>query len=218
MANLVSPGVQVSVIDESFYTPAEPGTTPMIFVITAQDKQNGSGTATAAGTTKAKAGTPYLITSQRELTETFGDPTFYTDSNNNPIHGGELNEYGLQAAYSLLGVSNRAFVVRADVDLGQLEASANAPAANPASGTYWFDTASSRFGIFQWNGSAATVTGGQSFTNKIPTVITSTTRLSSGLGSAPKTSVGSIGDYAITATDTNNDVYYKQYDLSLIHI
>ena len=70
MANLVSPGVQVSVIDESFYTPAEPGTTPMIFVITAQDKTNGSGTATASGTTKAKAGTPYLITSQRELTET----------------------------------------------------------------------------------------------------------------------------------------------------
>ena len=29
---IVSPGVQVSVIDESFYTPAEPGTVPMIFV------------------------------------------------------------------------------------------------------------------------------------------------------------------------------------------
>ena len=71
MANLVSPGVQVSVIDESFYTPAEPGTTPMIFVVSAQDKKNGAGTATAAGTTKAKAGTPYLITSQRDLTDTF---------------------------------------------------------------------------------------------------------------------------------------------------
>ena len=33
---LTSPGVQVSVIDESFYTPAEPGTVPMIFVATAQ--------------------------------------------------------------------------------------------------------------------------------------------------------------------------------------
>ena len=31
---LTSPGVQVSVIDESFYTPAEPGTTPLIFVAT----------------------------------------------------------------------------------------------------------------------------------------------------------------------------------------
>jgi len=43
MANLVSPGVQVQVIDESFYTPAEPGTVPMIFVVTAQDKTSSSG-------------------------------------------------------------------------------------------------------------------------------------------------------------------------------
>ena len=78
MANLVSPGVQVSVIDESFYTPAEPGTTPMIFVATAQDKANASGTGTARGTTKANAGVPFLLTSQRDLSETFGDPLFYT--------------------------------------------------------------------------------------------------------------------------------------------
>ena len=114
--------------------------------------------------------------------------------------------------------SNRVFVVRADVDLGQLEASATAPAANPVAGTYWFDTVNSKYGVFEWNGSAATVTGGQSFTNKIPTVITSTTQLSSGLGSAPKTSVGSIGDYAITATDTNNDMWYKQYDGSWVAV
>ena len=215
---IVSPGVQVSVIDESFYTPAEPGTVPMIFVATAQDKTSSTGTGTASGTTAANAGKVFLMTSQRELAETFGDPVFKTDTSNNPIHGGETNEFGLQAAYSYLGVANRAYVVRAGVDLGQLEASANAPAANPASGTYWFDTASSRYGIFEWNGSAATVTGGQSFTNKIPTVITSTTQLSSGLGSAPKTSVGSIGDYAITATDTNNDVYYKQYDGSWVAV
>ena len=215
---IVSPGVQVSVIDESFYTPAEPGTVPMIFVATAQDKTSSTGTGTASGTTAANAGKVFLMTSQRELAETFGDPAFKTDTSNNPIHGGETNEFGLQAAYSYLGVANRAYVVRAGVDLGQLEASANAPAANPASGTYWFDTASSRYGIFEWNGSAATVTGGQSFSNKIPTVITSTTQLSSGLGSAPKTSVGSIGDYAITATDTNNDVYYKQYDGSWVAV
>ena len=215
---IVSPGVQASVIDESFYTPAEPGTVPMIFVATAQDKTSSTGTGTASGTTAANAGKVFLMTSQRELAETFGDPAFKTDTSNNPIHGGETNEFGLQAAYSYLGVANRAYVVRADVDLGQLEATATAPAANPASGTYWFDTASSRYGIFEWNGSAATVTGGQSFTNKIPTVITSTTQLSAGLGSAPKTSVGSIGDYAITATDTNNDAYYKQYDGSWVSV
>jgi hypothetical protein len=210
MANLVSPGVQVSVIDESFYTPAEPGTTPMIFVATAQDKANASATGTARGTTKANAGVPFLLTSQRDLSETFGDPVFYTDSNNNPIHGGELNEYGLQAAYSYLGVSNRAWVVRADLDLGQLKATATAPSANPEDGTYWFDTQISRVGIFEWNGNAATSTGGQTFTVKTPTIITDKTKL---VGDAvtgnPKSSVGQIGDYTVVATTTINKVFYK---------
>ena len=210
MANLVSPGVQVSVIDESFYTPAEPGTTPMIFVATAQDKANASATGTARGTTKANAGVPFLLTSQRDLSETFGDPLFYTDNNNNPIHGSEINEYGLQAAYSYLGVSNRAFVVRADIDLNELQATATAPAADPADGTYWFDTQISRMGIFEWNGNAATATGGQTFTLKTPTVITDKTKLVGGqVTGAPLASVGQIGDYATVATTTINKTYYK---------
>ena len=206
---LVSPGVQVSVIDESFYTPAEPGTVPCIFIATAQDKTSSSGTGTAQGTTAANAGKVFLMTSQRELAETFGDPVFKTDASNNPIHGGETNEYGLQAAYSFLGVANRAFVVRANVDLGQLEATATAPAANPVAGTYWFDTVNSKYGVFEWNGSAATTTGGQSFTNQPVTVITDADQISANF---PKNSVGQAGDYAINATDTNNDLFYKKYD------
>ncbi len=209
---LVSPGVQVTVIDESFYTPAEPGTVPMIFIATAQDKANSAGTGTAEGTRVANAGKPYLVTSQRELSDTFGDAIFYTDSNNNPIHGGELNEYGLQAAYSFLGVSNRAYVVRANVDLDQLQASADAPAGTPAAGTYWFDTANSLFGIFEWNSNPVTSTGGQTFTNKVPTVITDVENLvGDTAGNAPKGAVGQIGDYAINATTTFNDLYYKNY-------
>ena len=211
---LVSPGVQVTVIDESFYTPAEPGTVPMIFITTAQDKANSSGTGIAQGTLAANAGKPYLITSQRDLSETFGDAVFYTDSNNNPIHGGELNEYGLQAAYSFLGVSNRAYVVRADVDLAELQRSADAPAGTPATGTYWFDTANTLFGIFEWNSNPITSTGGQTFTNKVPTVITLETvdqLVGETAGNAPKGSVGQIGDYLINATTTFNDLYYKNY-------
>ena len=203
---LVSPGVQVSVIDESFYTPAEPGTVPMIFVVSAQDKVNASGTGTATGTTSANAEKPYLVTSQRELVELFGDPTFYTDTNNNALHGNELNEYGLQAAYSYLGVANRAYVTRANLNTSELVATATAPAASPADGTYWFDTANSVFGIFEWNSAAATTTGGQSFSNKIPTVITDATKVT---GGTPKTSVGAVGDYAIVATTTLNKFFYK---------
>ena len=206
---LTSPGVQVSVVDESFYTPAEPGTVPLIFVASAENKTNGAGTGIAPGTTKAKAGIPYLLTSQRDLTETFGDPIFYTDASNNAIHAGELNEYGLQAAYSLLGVSNRAWVVRADVDLGQLQASADAPAGAPEDGAYWVDTASTAFGLFEWNGAAVTSTGGQAFGVKAPTVITDAAKVS---GGAPKGSVGAIGDYAVVAGQTTAyTIYYKNY-------
>ncbi len=203
---LVSPGVQVSVIDESFYTPAEPGTVPMIFVASAQDKTNSSGTGTAQGTLAANAGKVFLMTSQRELAETFGDPVFKTDANNNPIHGGETNEYGLQAAYSYLGVANRAFVVRADVDMGQLEASASVPSANPPAGTYWLDSSITAWGVMEWN-SASKVNGGQVFTSKTPIVVTSATDVDG--NNVPKTSIGQTGDYAIAATTTSNELFRK---------
>ena len=213
---LVSPGVQVSVIDESFYTPAEPGTLPMIFVASAANKSNGAGTGTAPGTLAANAGKPYLLTSQRDLADTFGDPVFKTDTNNNPIHGGELNEYGLQAAYSYLGIANRAYVVRADVDLAELEATSTAPAANPQDGTYWLDTSTTLWGIQEWNG-ASVLNSGQVFTNKVPYVITDTSETSNTgslstngfSGVIPASTVGAIGDYAIVATSTLLRVFYR---------
>ncbi len=193
---LSSPGVEVKVIDESFYTPAEPGTVPLIIVASAENKSNSAGDGTAPGTLKANAGQVYLLTSQKELGDTFGDPVFKTDSNNNPIHAGEQNEYGLQAAYSLLGVSNRAFVARADLDLNQLNAAVDAPSAEPNNGTYWLDTDNTKWGIFEWNDEPATTTGGQTFTNKVPLVITDSTKINAGTG-GPASSVGKNGSYAI---------------------
>ena len=207
---LTSPGVEVKVIDESFYTPAAAGTVPMIFVATASNKTSSSGAGIGAGTLKANAGKPYLITSQRELGETFGDPLFYSDANGNMIHGGELNEYGLQTAYSLLGVTNRAYVVRADLDLSKLQASATAPGGEPADGAHWFDTLNSLFGILEWNSAAITTTGGQSFSTQTPTVITKLTDLVGGIATGiPKPAVGSIGEYAVVAATTTNKFYFK---------
>ena len=207
---LNSPGVQVSIIDESFYVPAEPGTRPLLVVSTKENKTNASGTGIAVGTLKANAGKPYLLTSQRDLAEIFGTPLFYTDSSQNPIHGGELNEYGLQAAYSYLGVSNSAYVVRSDLDLGQLIPSTTAPSATPVDGQYWVDTRNTHFGIFEWNGSAPTVSGGQKFTNKIPLVITDETQLDG--DGFPLGSVGKIGDYCVVSVTSLNSLYYKNRD------
>ena len=204
MATLTSPGVEVSVIDESFYVPADAGTTPLFVVATAQDKTQGSGTGIAAGTTTANASNVYLITSQRELMETFGEPKFYTDASGNALHGYELNEYGLQAAYSFLGIANRAYVLRTNIDLSNLLGSASAPTANPTDGTYWFDLASSDIGLFEWSST------NQKFTTVTPTLLTSLTDLVGDVSTgAPKSHVGSVGNYAINTTHNSNKIYYK---------
>jgi len=211
---LFSPGVEVNVIDESFYTPAAAGTVPMVFVASKENKTNSAGSGLAEGTLKANAEKPYLLTSQRELGELFGDPLFMNDGNGNMIHGGELNEYGLQTAYSLLGVTNRVYVARADIDLAKLEASATPPGGEPADNTYWFDVESTDFGITEWNGASVRVVGGQSFTTKTPIVLTPsdvarTTGESLTAPGAPKKSVGQVGDYAVVAITTLNRLYYK---------
>jgi hypothetical protein len=216
---LVSPGVEVNVIDESFYTPGTAGTTPMIFVASAENKQNSSGTGIARGTLKENARRPFLMTSQRDLADTFGDPLFQTDANNNPINGGELNEYGLQTAYSVLGVTNRAWVVRSDIDLAALQPTPNEPAGPPADGTYWLDTETTSWGIFEWNGAAQTQENGQTFVRKTPIVITNDNDLVFGTsgtngtdGKVPKDSIGSIGGYAVVFGSTVARIFYKSFE------
>jgi len=197
---LVSPGVEVSIIDESNYLPAATNSVPYILIATAENKISGSGTGVAAGTTAANANEVYLISSQRELAATFGNPFFYSTTAGTSINGYELNEYGLLAAYSVLGVSNRAYVQRVNVDLSELTASLTRPTGNPDDGTWWLDTDDTLWGIFQWSSTT------NAFTNKVPTVITSTSDLTGGV---PKDSIGNIGDYAVVATNANNPVYYK---------
>ncbi|NBR24214.1 MAG: hypothetical protein EBU08_10665 [Micrococcales bacterium] len=197
---LISPGVQVTIIDESNYLSAATNSVPYFLIATAQDKVSGSGVGVAAGTLAANANRAYLITSQRDLTATFGNPFFYKTTIGTPINGYELNEYGLLAAYSALGVSNRAYVQRCDIDLTQLTASLVRPTGEPDNGSYWLDTANTLWGIFEWNYTTNT------FSNQVPSVITDTANLTSGV---PSTSYGSIGDYAVVATNTANPIYYK---------
>jgi hypothetical protein len=150
---LVSPGVSVTVTDESFYASAGAGTVPLIVIATAQDKASPDGSGVAPFSTKAEAGKLKLISSQRELLQGYGNPIFYR-TGSSPRHGFELNEYGLQAAYSYLGASNRAFVLRADVDLGLLQPSATPPGALPENGTYWLNLSTTRISVRRWSGSA----------------------------------------------------------------
>ena len=113
MANLVSPGVQVSVTDESVYGPAGAGTVPMLFIATGSDKTDPTGTeidGIAKFTKSANTGSPVLVTSQRELTQYFGN-TDIRQVAGTVQQGDETNEYGLMAAYSFLGQASAAYII-----------------------------------------------------------------------------------------------------------
>jgi hypothetical protein len=200
---LTSPGVEVTIIDESQYIPAATNSVPYILLATAQNKVSGAGVGVAAGTLAVNANKTYLITSQRDLSATFGVPFFYKTTAGTPINGYELNEYGLLAAYSALGVSNRCYVQRADIDLAELTATLVRPTGNPNNNTYWLDTANTQWGIFQWNQTTA------AFTNQLPIVITDTADLEPS-STVPLQSIGNIGDYAVVTTSIYNPIYYKR--------
>ena len=188
---LISPGVEVTVIDESQYIPSAVNTVPYFLIATAQNKVSGTGATVAAGTLASNANKTYLITSQRDLAATFGVPFFYQTTNGTPINGYELNEYGLLAAYSTLGVTNRAYIQRVDIDLAELTASLTRPTGNPTDGTYWLDTSTSLWGIQEWNQTTGT------FTVKTPIVITDSADIVGSGNFTPLQTVGSIGDYAV---------------------
>ena len=190
---LVSPGVEVNIIDESQYLPAPTNTIPLIVLATAQNKADPTGTAVAPGTTAANAGKLYQVTSQRDLVTLYGNPFFYETSNGTPIQGYELNEYGLLAAYSALGITNRVYTLRADIDLASLVGQTGRPTGNPDNGAYWLDTTTSTWGIYEFNS-----TTGQ-FVLQTPIVISSADQVS---GHVPLSSVGQIGDYAVVAIPT----------------
>jgi len=197
---LTSPGVEVTIIDQSQYLPAPGSSVPLVIFATAQNKANPSGTAVAAGTTAANAGKLYQITSQKDLVDFYGVPFFYNTTAGTPIQGYELNEYGLLAAYSVLGVTNRCYCLRADIDLSSLVGSVGRPSGQPLNGTYWLDSTTSTWGIYEFNATTG------DFTVQTPIVITDTAAYVS--NGAPLDSIGNIGDYAIIADAQTGDQQY----------
>jgi hypothetical protein len=203
---LVSPGVEVTIIDQSQYLPAASSSVPLVVLATAQNKANAAGTGVAAATTAANANKLYQVTSQRDLVNLFGTPFFYKTTNGTPIQGYELNEYGLLATYSLLGATNRCYVLRADIDLGSLVGSLSRPLGDPTDGTYWLDTTNSAWGIYEFNSSTG------KFVNQTPLVITDSIYIADDY---PISVIGNVGGYAVIATEitggeyTNSTYFYK---------
>jgi len=201
---LSSPGTQVTIIDQSQYLPAAANSVPLLVIATATNKADASGTNIATGTTSANANKLFQVTSQRDLVSLYGNPFFYKTTTGTPIQGYELNEYGLMAAYSLLGVTNSCFVLRADIDLSELIGKLGRPVGEPLNNSYWLDTETSTWGIYEFN----SITG--KFVYKKPIVINGGTSL-------PDSTLGNIGDYAVNMVQKSKPIdptdlgtYYKK--------
>lgn len=142
-----SPTVDIPVIDESYYASGGAGTIPLVVIATHKNKTHPSGTGIAEGTLPGNSGKLTSVNSQRDLIQYFGYPKFYQDDIGTSVHGYELNEYGLHAAYQYLNVANRVFIINAGVDLNQLQPSNFKPTGLPVPGTFWFNTRTSAFGL-----------------------------------------------------------------------
>lgn len=203
MATLVSPGASVSIVNESQYSSTSAlDSIPLIILATHQDKATPDGISIADNTTKAEAGELKLITSPRELAQSYGNPIYY-DLNGTTQQANELNEVGLLSAYKTLNVSNRVYVLRADIDLNDLKPSATAPASNPDNGTYWLDIDETEYGIFVY-------TEGN-WVNQSVNTLNDEYNVT---GAAPESSVGANGDYAVLvkndANTTGEITYYQK--------
>lgn len=117
--SMVSPGVSVTITDESFYIPASAPTVPLIFIATRANKFQPDGVSIADGTNEN--GIVRTITSIGQAVQTYGIPYFWKDNSGAgtpaQYHGDARNEYGLMALNQFLGIGNLAYVVRANIDL-----------------------------------------------------------------------------------------------------
>lgn len=189
MADLQSPGVDIRIIEEEISAGTGPGTVPLIFVATATNKTTEAG-GVAEGTLAENAGKLELLTSQRELLQRYGIPSFRT-VDGTVVQGDETNEYGLHAAYSYLGLANRAYVVRANLDTSQLLPTEQAPRGRVANGTYWLNSSTTSFGVFVANGNTIPGLAWDKVTPLIPS------ESDYEVGGGLKDSFGINGDYAI---------------------
>jgi hypothetical protein len=200
---LLSPGVSVDIIDESFYNSAAEGTIPLFIIGTGSNKSSPTaGAGLAPMTIPKQAGKLFLATSQRDLIQNYGNPFFYAPQGT-PLHGYELNEYGLWAAYSYLGIANQAYILRADLDFSQLFPSALAPVGPPLAGTLWLNLGATSWGVFRANGSTSP---GAAWN-----LVTVTVALDANIDidDVPLTGFGNNGDIAVVPVTASNYFYEK---------
>lgn len=114
---LISPGIEVSVSDESQYVPFAAATVPLIIFATEAERKTlvGSVLTPMAGTYESNI--LRSLTSYSQAFNLYGTARFMEDNAGQQMHGDCRNEYGLLTAYKWLQSNGRCYGLRAEVDL-----------------------------------------------------------------------------------------------------
>lgn len=194
----------IDIIDDSSYGAGTSAIIPLIVFATEQDKVIDEDTGEIApGTTKEVANEVIMLTSRKDVTDTYGIPQF-TTVDGTVQQGDELNEVGLYGLYDALGNSSLAYAIRADIDLKQLQATAEEPTGKVTNQTLWFDMAETQYGLFRANGNDVAA---RAWNNISDIVIPSENELDA--NGVPLPSFGSLGDVAAVVKDKVLKLYEK---------
>lgn len=142
----------ITLTDETITSAGSNTEIPLVVFATAENKVKDEATGEIAlGTTKEMANELLTVTSRRECSDYFGVAKFI-EKDGTVVQGDERNEYGLHVLYDILGATNLAYALRADIDLNQLEPTSVQPEGEPKNNTVWLDMSSSVFGLAVANG------------------------------------------------------------------
>ena len=188
----------IEIIDESSYGAGTSTIVPLYIIATEQDKVIDEKTGEIApGTAKSVANEVVLLTSRKDVTDTYGIPQF-TTVDGTVRQGDELNEVGLYGLYDALGNSSLAYAIRADIDLKQLKETVAEPKGKAKNLSLWFDMNATSYGLFRANGKSRPALAWDRIENVL---IPSVNDLDE--NNKPKETFGNNGDIAVVSVKNN---------------
>lgn len=114
---LISPGIEVSVSDESQYVPFAAATVPLIIFATEAERHTLTGSVITPMSGTYESNVLRSLTSFTQAFNLYGTPRFLEDNAGQQLHGDCRNEVGLLTAYKWLQSNGRCYGMRAEVDL-----------------------------------------------------------------------------------------------------
>lgn len=196
----------IEIIDESSYGAGTSAIIPLYVFATAENKVIDEDTGEIApGTVKEAANEVVILTSRRDVTDTYGIPYFET-IDGTVQQGSEINEVGLYGLYDALGNASLAYAMRADIDLNQLTATSAEPKGKVDNLTLWFDMTDTQYGLFRAVNTGNVRLGWA----RVESILTPTSGYYDEVSGKPLDTYGENDEIAVVCLDDKNEVRFYE--------